>query len=297
MSNFLNVMPVVTAEQHTGRRGCGDPPGLSVETAGLEALRPGCCIRRRQQPSNQIGGEASTELERSHLHSLASNLKDSRYKGIGNSASEPVVSFDSAGRDDAAARVAAVDAVGRLHELGGGDNKTKVGRLHEREGAGSFCKLRRASFVPGEGAAIDSRWDTNPVIRGKRRTEPDPCSDTIPAIQPSNQGQRSTPAARIRSWGESKNLTERQIQDLVSLLCPKHLRSLPVRKKSRVWPKEPQAANFRHHFYRQAANILGWVDQHKFEEEFIEIVRSVWPDYKNATTEVTKEGEGGTKLL
>jgi hypothetical protein len=55
-----------------------------------------------------------------------------------------------------------------------------------------------------------------------------------------------------------------------------------------------QPNNFRHHFYRQAAHILGWIEQQVFEEDFIEIVRSTFPDESDATSaEILQEGKGG----
>ena len=101
-----------------------------------------------------------------------------------------------------------------------------------------------------------------------------------------------TPAVRLRSWATRKHLREDQISKLVSLLDPLYLRSLRVRKKSRAWPKVPHGNNFRHHFYRQAAHILGWVEQQVFEEEFLDIIRSSFPDTNNAnTSETTEEGK------
>ena len=75
-----------------------------------------------------------------------------------------------------------------------------------------------------------------------------------------------------------KRLHQHQIQSLLLLLDKKHLHSLRIRKKSRPWLKVPQPNNFRHHFYRQAAPILGWNEQQVFEEEFIEIVRSTFSE-------------------
>lgn len=105
------------------------------------------------------------------------------------------------------------------------------------------------------------------------------------------------PEACLRSWVVRKHLRAHQIHDLLSLLDQKYLRSLRVRKKSKAWPKNPQANNFRHHFYRQAAHILGWVDQQVFEQEFIDIVKSTWPDTSNASTSIMEEVKGGEYLL
>lgn len=66
-----------------------------------------------------------------------------------------------------------------------------------------------------------------------------------------------SPAERLRIWGVKKQLQETQLQALVQLLCPLHLRSLPIRNKSRAWPKTPVGSNYRHHFYRQVAHLLG----------------------------------------
>lgn len=103
-----------------------------------------------------------------------------------------------------------------------------------------------------------------------------------------------SPAKRLQCWGVRKRLRQEQIESLVLLLDKKHLRKLRIRRKSRAWPKVPQANNFRHHFYRQAAHILGWIDQQAFEEDFVEIVRSTFPDENHATPpEILEEGKGG----
>lgn len=86
------------------------------------------------------------------------------------------------------------------------------------------------------------------------------------------------PVDRLRVWAQRSNLHVEKIRLLVRLLDQQHLRSLPVRKKSRKWPVIAQAENYRHHFYRQAAYILGWKEQKKFDQEFLDIVRDVWQD-------------------
>lgn len=66
---------------------------------------------------------------------------------------------------------------------------------------------------------------------------------------------------------------------LVRLLQPAHLQSLHVPKGTRAWPKLGVSnINFRHHFYRQAAKILGWQHRHEFPDELKVLVHKVWPD-------------------
>lgn len=92
--------------------------------------------------------------------------------------------------------------------------------------------------------------------------------------------------SRLLAWAEKKNLARHQIHDILLLLDPAHLRSLPRRRKSKAWPHAPDAKTYRHHFYRQVAHILGWREQHSFEEEFTSLVRSYWPDKQDATPKI-----------
>lgn len=98
---------------------------------------------------------------------------------------------------------------------------------------------------------------------------------------------------QLKSWAVAKKLNPSQIQRLLCLLDPIYLHSIPIRKKSRSWPKFPDPNTCRHHFYRQSAHILGWIDQKDFGDEFTSIVRSFWPDKKDTSSEahVTQEGK------
>lgn len=100
-----------------------------------------------------------------------------------------------------------------------------------------------------------------------------------------------SPRTRLHAWALRKQLHCQQIHDLLLLLDPTHLRRLGLCKKCRAWPQSPQPCNFRHHFYKQAAHVLGWVDQQVFEQEFVDIIRSTWPDCQNGTTEISQEGK------
>ena len=104
------------------------------------------------------------------------------------------------------------------------------------------------------------------------------------------------PVERLHAWAATQSLQPHQVQDLVRLLDPVHLRSLPVRRKSRAWPRSPVANNYRHHFYRQVAHLLGWVEQKAFEEEFTDIVRSVWPDKQDGETQIVKTSKRGRQM-
>lgn len=96
----------------------------------------------------------------------------------------------------------------------------------------------------------------------------------------------------LLAWALQNKLSRDKIQRLLRLLDPIHLRGLPIRKKTRKWPQEPDAKTYRHHFYRQAAHVLGFRDQEVFDQELTRIVRSYWQDVAAAITK-----EAGSALL
>lgn len=65
---------------------------------------------------------------------------------------------------------------------------------------------------------------------------------------------------------------------VVRLLEPQHLRSLLVQHCTRKWPLTVKNNNYRHHFYRQLAKLLGWRDRNAFLDEIKALLHEVSPD-------------------
>lgn len=107
------------------------------------------------------------------------------------------------------------------------------------------------------------------------------------------KASRSAHEEGLRQWAQLKKVHPHQVERLVCLLDLEYLRSLPVRKKSRSWPRFPEPNTYRHHFYRQAAHVLGWIDQRNFGEEFTSLVRSIWPDHKHGSPQIDQEKQTG----
>ena len=98
------------------------------------------------------------------------------------------------------------------------------------------------------------------------------------------------PVHEIHKWGICKDLGVIQIHEIIRLLDPTHLQSLPVRKKRKKWQKSPANINFRHHFYRQTTHILGWSEQHQFDPNFMYIVKRTWADKNGTKEKILKKG-------
>lgn len=157
-----------------------------------------------------------------------------------------------------------------------------------RAASPDFIKTKAASFSsPAVGGALPTATIGFGIIAEASAGESDPAefllalsaTSAIEAPGATAAVRSSTSTSRhLQRWAESKGYHHNQIRRLLRLLDPDHLRSLPIRKKSRSWPKLPVAKNFRHHFYRQVAHILGWRDQETFDDVLTSIVRSHWSE-------------------
>ena len=144
------------------------------------------------------------------------------------------------------------------------------------DGAGAVkTEKRRAGFEQWE-AKSKSDFESGPREGDRLVKEPE-VHATLTGVGGEGLRQHSH-AERLACWARGKHLLTSQVDRLVRLLDQQHLRDLPVRKKSRKWHVVAKAENYRHHFYRRAAFILGWKEQQKFDQEFLDIVRDVWQD-------------------
>lgn len=97
---------------------------------------------------------------------------------------------------------------------------------------------------------------------------------------------------------EREEASSLQITRVLALLDTVHLRSLPVRKGTLKWPHNPTAANYRHHFYRQAAHALGWRERRQFHPEVHHFIKDhVWPDLSATTTTRVKRHAQTSNIL
>lgn len=234
--------------------------GGSTSEEDLAALGLSC----REYCSAGGGPKAATEVSQTRRRSASEVLKSSS----GGGADSPAAKVRQCRRSSNS------DAAGppQTRSTGGEHPPSEVPALDQSSpGAKEVCLLAATEACMSLAAATHA---------------------SVPDLVP-DQDQHPS-AERLRSWGVRKRLREEQIESLVLLLDKQYLRNLRIRKKSRAWPKVPQANNFRHHFYRQTAHILGWIEQQVFDQDFVEIVRSSFPDESHATTaEIMEEGKRG----
>lgn len=101
----------------------------------------------------------------------------------------------------------------------------------------------------------------------------------------------------IDNWLQTLECTERQRKRVLSCLGGTYLQKLPLVGKSRPWPKNPVAKNFRYHFRAQISRVLGWRERTKFPEHIDALIRErLWPEHVG-TDECKggQQGSGGSK--
>ena len=94
------------------------------------------------------------------------------------------------------------------------------------------------------------------------------------------------------AWRWQRGLQDVQVVDLVNLLNPPYLKSLPMHKKLQAWLKNPTAKNYIYHFYGQLVYILRWEERQIFNDDLTNIVRNIWLE-ENGTKEVLQQGKRG----
>lgn len=99
-------------------------------------------------------------------------------------------------------------------------------------------------------------------------------------------------ASRLHDIAISKlKLPSSRADAVVRLLQPSYLQSLPVPKGTRQWPTQIRNNNYRHHFYRQLAKILGFRQRHTFPEQLTALLHEVWPDEAIQQQQQKRNGE------
>jgi hypothetical protein len=81
-------------------------------------------------------------------------------------------------------------------------------------------------------------------------------------------GQNQEVVGVLEAWLIGIQATEAQIRRLLALLDPVHLRALPEPRKNCKRAYFDSNDNLRHLWYRNAASILGWKEQTKFQTTF-----------------------------